>query len=214
MNIDVVFEILLHLPILSLLRFRAVCKLWCNVIDSPHFITLHTLLRRNNNRDEEVYLRFTFGIDHRINRKKVSINLLDNWKTSLKSHDFPLPMDIRVVSEAVKGLVCLSSPNMSEIAICKGQFKILPLNPYNTFDYHNRDFLCCDHYVGLGFDEHYKVVQLIRCMEFSSFYANLCSARTNSWSKLDVDRDLFIEKPIKSLSKNVSFCTLAHKEME
>ncbi|KAG6395329.1 hypothetical protein SASPL_145972 [Salvia splendens] len=191
MNIDVVFEILLHLPILSLLRFKAVCKLWCNVIDSPHYKTAHVVAT-----------------------KKVSINLLDNGKTSLKSHDFPLPMDIRVVSEAVKGLVCLSSPNMSEIAICKGQFKILPLNPYNTFDYHNRDFLCCDHYVGLGFDEHYKVVQLIRCMEFSSFYANLCSARTNSWSKLDVDRDLFIEKPIKSLSKNVSFCTLAHKEME
>ncbi|XP_047953740.1 uncharacterized protein LOC125224215 [Salvia hispanica] len=31
------------------------------------------------------------------------------------------------------------------------------------------------------------------------------SARTNSWSELDIDQDLFIVKPIKSLSKNGSF---------
>ncbi|KAL1535597.1 putative F-box protein [Salvia divinorum] len=206
MNNDVVLEILLHLPILSLLRFRVVCKSWCHVIDSSHFIKLKKL-RRTNIKDEEVYLRFTFGFDY---SHTVSINLLDNGKTSLKSHDFPPPMELRVVSEAVKGLVCLSSPNMSDIAICNpslGQFKVLPLNScYTSTDYHNRDFLCCDHYVGLSFDEEdYKVVQLLRCIEFGSFFANLYSARTNSWSELDIDQNLFIEKPIKSLSKNGSF---------
>ncbi|KAG6395307.1 hypothetical protein SASPL_145950 [Salvia splendens] len=38
MNNDVLLEILLHLPVQSLFRVRAVCKLWCYIIDSPHFI--------------------------------------------------------------------------------------------------------------------------------------------------------------------------------
>ncbi|KAF8694781.1 hypothetical protein HU200_037872 [Digitaria exilis] len=38
---DVVEEILLRLPINSLLRLRRVCKRWCDMISSPHFIKEH-----------------------------------------------------------------------------------------------------------------------------------------------------------------------------
>ncbi|XP_047983500.1 putative F-box protein At3g51171 [Salvia hispanica] len=212
MNNDVLLEILLRLHVQSLFRVRAVCKLWCYIIDSPHFIKLHTL-RRNDNKDEKVYLRFTFEIDdsHTLVRKKVSINLLDNGRPSLKSHDFlPPPTDLRV-SGAVKGLVCLSSPlGTLDIAICNpflGQFKILPLYAYFFSHYHNTHgrLLCCDYFVGLGFDEDYKVVQLLQCSKHCSLHANMYSARTNSWSELDIDRDLFIVQTIKSLSKNGSF---------
>ncbi|KAL1568162.1 putative F-box protein [Salvia divinorum] len=50
MNDDLFTEILLHLPVQYLLRFRAVCKFWYDVIDSSSFRKLHT---RNNNKSDE-----------------------------------------------------------------------------------------------------------------------------------------------------------------
>ncbi|KAG6395322.1 hypothetical protein SASPL_145965 [Salvia splendens] len=79
---------------------------------------------------------------------------------SLQSHYFPLPMDLSVVSGDVKGLVCLTSPRMLDIAISNPflrHFKILPLSPFSItrscFYHHN---------VGFCFDEDYKVVQLMQ----------------------------------------------------
>ncbi|KAM7460992.1 hypothetical protein LguiA_029113 [Lonicera macranthoides] len=38
---EIVFEILKELPVKTLVRFRAVCKLWCSIIDDPIFIDSH-----------------------------------------------------------------------------------------------------------------------------------------------------------------------------
>ncbi|XP_042027335.1 F-box protein At2g21930-like [Salvia splendens] len=157
MNKDVVFDILLLLPVRSLLKLIGV-RVWYNIIDSPEFRNLHTLLHKNK-KDEEVYLRFNFGLGYSIVCRKLSINLLDNGM-SLQSHYFPLPMDLSVVSGDVKGLVCLTSPRMLDIAISNPflrHFKILPLSPFSItrscFYHHN---------VGFCFDEDYKVVQLMQ----------------------------------------------------
>ena len=53
MNNYVVTEVLLHLPVESLLRFRAVCKFWCDIIDCTPFRKLHTDLHTNNNNDND-----------------------------------------------------------------------------------------------------------------------------------------------------------------
>ncbi|KAI3943210.1 hypothetical protein MKX01_027508, partial [Papaver californicum] len=39
--IDVIFQILIRLPIQSLLRFKSVCTSWYALIQSPHFIQSH-----------------------------------------------------------------------------------------------------------------------------------------------------------------------------
>ncbi|KAG6395332.1 hypothetical protein SASPL_145975 [Salvia splendens] len=206
MNIDVVFEILLHLPVRSLLRFIGVHKSWYYIINSPHFRKLYTL-RRNNNKDEEVHLCFPSSFNY--GSTQVSINLLDNGK-SLMWYYFQyndqrtLKYASVSVSGAVKGLVCISSPNVLGLAVCNpflGQLKILPLPLYAST--HRQDFYA--HHVGLGFDEDYKVVQLLLCSVHHCLHANLYSARTNSWRELDSDQDLIIEKPIKSVCKNGSF---------
>ncbi|XP_047938237.1 F-box protein At3g49510-like [Salvia hispanica] len=184
MNNYMLFQILLHLPVRSLLRFISVCKFWYYIIDSSHFKYQHTL-RLNNKNDEE---------------KQVSINLLDNGK-SLKSHDSYIYL--RVVSEAVKGLVCLSSPCSLDIAICNpflGQFKILPVSPTYSQRHHINHQV-----VGLGFHEDYKVVQLLSSLEPRCLHANLYLAMTDSWRKLDLDPNLVINEPIKSVCKNGSF---------
>nr|XP_009776547.1 PREDICTED: putative F-box protein At3g10430 [Nicotiana sylvestris] len=38
---DAMLQILLRLPVKSLLRFRSVCKSWYNFLKSPHFIKVH-----------------------------------------------------------------------------------------------------------------------------------------------------------------------------
>ncbi|XP_047953741.1 putative F-box/kelch-repeat protein At1g12870 [Salvia hispanica] len=203
MNIDVVFEILLHLPVRSLLRFIGVHKSWYYIINSPQFRKLHTL-RRNNNKDEEVYLCFTpYFIT---GRTQVSLNLLDNGKLLMWyyfQHNDEGSKDVSV-SRAVKGLVCMSSRYALDITICNpflGQLRTLPLSSYATT--HSRYIY--DHHVGLGFHEDYKVVWLHPCWEHSCLHVNLYSARTNSWRELNCDQDLIIEKPIKSVCKNGSF---------
>ncbi|KAG6395320.1 hypothetical protein SASPL_145963 [Salvia splendens] len=62
--------------------------------------------------------------------------------------------------------------------------------------------------MGLGFNEDYKIVQLLECWRLQHhryLHASLYSARTNSWRELDIDLDLAIQKPIKSVCKNGSF---------
>lgn len=83
-NNDAVIEILLHLPVRSLLIFRYVCKFWCDVIDSTRFRELHTELHINNNNnndksDDAVYLQFT--LPDEIGILKLSTKLLDNGKS-------------------------------------------------------------------------------------------------------------------------------------
>ncbi|XP_074315937.1 F-box protein CPR1-like [Silene latifolia] len=38
---DLIIDILVWLPVTSLLRFKSVCKEWCNLINDPRFIQLH-----------------------------------------------------------------------------------------------------------------------------------------------------------------------------
>ncbi|XP_021848439.2 F-box/kelch-repeat protein At3g23880-like [Spinacia oleracea] len=41
-------EVLARLPVKILLRFRAVCKTWCSMIDDPDFLLMHRSLFKNN----------------------------------------------------------------------------------------------------------------------------------------------------------------------
>ncbi|XP_021850586.1 putative F-box protein At3g10240 [Spinacia oleracea] len=45
---DLWSEVLLRSPPKTLLRFRCVCKLWCSLIDSPDFISMHLKTYKNN----------------------------------------------------------------------------------------------------------------------------------------------------------------------
>ncbi|XP_056685300.1 F-box/kelch-repeat protein At3g06240-like [Spinacia oleracea] len=41
-------KVLARLPVKTLLRFRAVCRTWCSVIDEPDFLSMHLNLFKNN----------------------------------------------------------------------------------------------------------------------------------------------------------------------
>ena len=52
---ELVAEVLARVPVMSLLRFRCVCRAWCSLISSPDFATLH-LSRYNNDDDNPPFL--------------------------------------------------------------------------------------------------------------------------------------------------------------
>ncbi|XP_021747417.1 putative F-box protein At5g52610 [Chenopodium quinoa] len=53
---DLLTEIFLKLPVLTLLRFRAVCKSWCSIIDSPAFTSQHFELFNKNSTKNQLLL--------------------------------------------------------------------------------------------------------------------------------------------------------------
>jgi len=51
LSVELVTEVLVRLPVKSLVRFRCVCKAWCSRITSPDFASLH--LDRYQNHDDQ-----------------------------------------------------------------------------------------------------------------------------------------------------------------
>ncbi|KAG6393665.1 hypothetical protein SASPL_147910 [Salvia splendens] len=205
-NIDVLTEILLCLPVQSLLRFRAVSKSWGHIIDSQSFRTLHT---RNNKSDDAVTLQvYTTNFLQNI----LSIKLQHNGK-SLMSYEAESLTDssLKLVGP-VKGLICIN-PNKFwvPIAICNpflGQLKLLPLTTPPT----SKSCGICWREVAIGFDEDYKVVQLMSCPKHRHVLAQVYSRKTGSWRELARDDGGLLDNlhsfspyPIKSWCKNDHF---------
>ncbi|KAG5001241.1 hypothetical protein JHK87_022313 [Glycine soja] len=55
---DLIVEILLRLPIKSLLRFKCVCKSWLSFISNPHFVKSHLVVAPTN----QTLLDYDFSI--------------------------------------------------------------------------------------------------------------------------------------------------------
>lgn len=63
---DVVVDILIRLPVKSLVRFRCVCKNWFSLISSNTFITTHTHTNRHDNNNSGLLL-FRYGKSNLVN---------------------------------------------------------------------------------------------------------------------------------------------------
>ncbi|KAL1535342.1 hypothetical protein AAHA92_28134 [Salvia divinorum] len=204
---DVLPDILMHLPVHSLLRFRAVCKFWRDSIDSRSFRKLHT---RNNNKSRDmIYLQLCQPrtrkqdkecLKVRLGTKELSMRLQhkgnnksygsDHFTSYLKSY-----WPCHVVVGAVKGLICINPYNFKlHIAICNpflGQLKILPSSSNPSCKIVLRE-------VAISFDEDgdYKVVQLQSCKKHHCLHAQMYSRRTDSWRELAGDnRALKVKLP-------------------
>ncbi|XP_017984401.1 PREDICTED: F-box/kelch-repeat protein At3g23880-like [Theobroma cacao] len=181
-----VMEILLRLPVKSLMRFKCVCKSWYSSFQTSYFITNH----RNN-------LNLFFkGFD------KVPYLSLLSTETEIKKHDeqdvrfnlkvkekIHMPVSIcnswrLTVSGPCNGLLCLHdgytitlwNPSTREV-------KLLPESPTPSTDY--TYFFC----IGFGFDrkfDDYKIlVKVIHCVwSKSTSQIYLYSLNTNSWREL------------------------------
>nr|XP_027080994.1 F-box protein CPR1-like [Coffea arabica] len=190
---EVMMEILMRLPVKSLLKIRCVCKAWCGLIKSPSFIDMH--LRRPGNNKHVMLKRY---IEH---ENQTVISFHSNNDEAEKSLSICLRPPIEVTwfyhrnLEAAhligpcNGIVCITDG--MDIYLCNPATRELRKLPPSPFG-------CPENYrpmtdgVGIGFDpstNDYKVVRILywEAIEYRpdrQYQAELYSLNTNSWREL------------------------------
>ncbi|XP_071700712.1 F-box/kelch-repeat protein At3g23880-like [Rutidosis leptorrhynchoides] len=120
---EITVEILMRLPVESLLRCKSVCKLWCSLISDPHFINSHLKLSSNcNNYANHILVFRTVPI----NLKSCNLNdVLYGKSIYVLELDYPLKHpDKSVSSEPDYPLKYRNNP-VSIVGSCNGLLCIL-----------------------------------------------------------------------------------------
>ncbi|KAH0696858.1 hypothetical protein KY290_014277 [Solanum tuberosum] len=110
---ETISNILSHLPVKTLLRFRCVCKPWRNLISKPNFIDTH--LHRSSslqptNSPILIHTRHVKSTDH-------VLSLFDSPESSVTELDNPFPFffhEMAVVGSC-NGIVCLCKPPWGDV---------------------------------------------------------------------------------------------------
>lgn len=186
---DMLIEILSRLSVRSLLKFRCVCKSWCDLFESPSFISKHL----NNEDNMRLTVRYVDSDDDgsdEFSYPRICFSLfLDETLADLSSQDLVPQMPIfGVVMGPYDGIFC-SLVNDHRIAIwnlatreCKALPKRVPILPDNIE--------ISNSYVGFGLDpisNYYKLVWILtlwdekRCMFCECADVAVYTFCTNSW---------------------------------
>lgn len=206
----VLFDILLWLPVASLLRFKSVCKVWYALIESSTFITEH--LHHSNNTEDALiahgverdrssneYIHFYMLIHGREYQK---CSKLDHMQVLLTPNDSCNDVLIRDSSKyrligCCDGIVCLRTSDVGNLALCNPamkQIKYLPKPSFPTPPAEEVSRFDGFHVMGFGFDwksDDYKVVRVLFYAEkpgsgnHNMKIVEVYSKRANSWRTLD-----------------------------
>ncbi|PIA59856.1 hypothetical protein AQUCO_00400614v1 [Aquilegia coerulea] len=208
---DIMFQILLWLPVVSLLRFKSVCKSWYSLIKSSQFISLHS--NKGTQEDEENYNNHKLFI-LQSNPSGPECKLISSSSCggggggggnntiyqASENLDIPEFLSIYDFSEvrsskmfSCKGIICFlhDNWNVSLWNPATKQFRILPESQIPLPGKGNGFKLK----IGFGFDaktNDYKVVRFLYSIQ--NFHADdkyydhveVYSLSTNSWKTLDM----------------------------
>ncbi|XP_060171333.1 F-box/kelch-repeat protein At3g23880-like [Lycium barbarum] len=196
---ELIIEILLRLPVKSLLQFKCVSKFWLALISSPEFVKTHLSISANNDEGyphHRLMLKLSYP---RYNLMDCSVSSLLYDSVAARAVDLDYPMidprghEFICVLGSVNGLFCFSIPIPGDFIIWNPsirKFKKLP-NPKRE---------CCYMY-GFGYDElheDYKVVSVCSSNEVNIYGLNSDSWRRNidddfpSWRRLDKSEGIFV----------------------
>ena len=103
---DVVYDIMMGLPVKSLIRLRCVSKSWNSTITGPTFITAH-LDRAKSLSSNNGYLVYMGGVDDR--QLYTVVCNSDRTMTLIFSHPFQNHYDDVLMVGFSNGMVCLES---------------------------------------------------------------------------------------------------------
>ncbi|PHU21416.1 hypothetical protein BC332_06523 [Capsicum chinense] len=187
--LELITEILVRLPVKSLLKFKSVSKSWLALISSPDFIKNHLNLSANNK--DNTYHRIILRDSHPPRDPKVCPlrSLLDGDFVT-EAYDFDYPMKNTTscfwTVGSVNGLICLE-------VVYIGLFIWNPtIRKYKTLADHgtelNDDDTCS---YGFGYDEvhdDYKVVGLFFIDNGDYPYdvtVKIYSLKSDSWRQID-----------------------------
>ncbi|KAF9593263.1 hypothetical protein IFM89_021019 [Coptis chinensis] len=226
---DVVFQILVCLPVMSLFRFKSVCKSWRILIESSNFIEQHL------NHHSHQYSNYNFVTLSPLrhygpppNRRGINLCLRSGDRFEVTAQvDLPCLREVyhyRINTVACNGIVCLNIKDVdytyrkcimhaSLWNPATKQYRALPQSPFpppplNDFNYFG---------IGFGFDvktNDYKVVRFFILSDSPGVtLAEMYNLSTDSWTTIDtavlpVD---YIGSDPKAPYRNGSYCWLASK---
>ncbi|XP_059436801.1 F-box/kelch-repeat protein At3g23880-like [Corylus avellana] len=186
---ELVTEILLYLPVVSLLRFNCVCKSWYALITHQNFIRKHLLHNKNNNTR-------LFLLQDETTRDIVVSTL--SYETLQVSFTQPLPLPFTEVSNFVgscDGLVCLCDYNALNVVIWNPATKETKVVPNSSLSRFSNDYRIKSG-IGFGFDaktSDYKIIKFFSLFGFDYYESHVpghklsevYSLSVDSWRKVD-----------------------------
>ncbi|KAF5199156.1 F-box protein cpr1 [Thalictrum thalictroides] len=202
---DVVYHILLWLPVVSLLRFKSVCKAWCSLIESFDFITQHLHLSKSRDNNKVIawapeMLDFQGGPLFTFRFLLFSGNNFQMSESLDLPHRFDNPLERRGNLVSCNGVICLvhrydDSTIKDDVSLWNPATKQFRILPKSTVPIPEWSGLVNFHY-GFGFDKitnDYKVVRIIHDdvllddgEQQSRVRVEVYSLNMDSWRVLDV----------------------------
>ncbi|PQP95881.1 F-box/kelch-repeat protein [Prunus yedoensis var. nudiflora] len=195
---DIIYEILLRLPVKSLLRFMAVCKSWNCMIKSSTFITHHLI----QNEDVQLLLHDPeYGMyslykddDNDDGRASSTLREYTNLDNPYDVYDEGLGWPSKFVGTC-KGLVCLAAEDIDFTTLLWNpsirKFVVLPKSGVTLcHEYDDLQASC-----GFGYDRRandYKVLRRVssfRGNKFISCQYEIWSLAKGSWKTLNTAAD-------------------------
>ncbi|KAJ8450439.1 hypothetical protein Cgig2_002124 [Carnegiea gigantea] len=227
---ELVTEVLVRLPVMSLLRFRCVCKAWCSLISSPDFASLH-LSHYHNDDDNPPFLTVMQILDDYLESYWMLLSS-DTYERRITGDDYAI-VDRRLRrggleysfaphGSSVNGLVLWSRESFGSLS-GKQQKMLMLWNPMirraHELPTQYPPFPTCwwPPYFGLGFSHSrndYKVVAIVKEAETSKTSVHVYSLSTCTWrtiveyrediiDQLHSDGQVLIEGAIHFVSSNL-----------
>ncbi|CAN4095912.1 unnamed protein product [Withania somnifera] len=183
---EVIFEILLRLPVKSIIKFKSVSKSWLSLLSSPQFINTHLIFSRNNHKNVPHKLLLLAPIQNLSNKKWTLYSTLsEKPSVDYVDLDYPVksPCFVTRFIGLCDGLICLSVENSIVLwNPSTRKWNKIPKEPV----FMNQD---CYFTYGFGYDEltdDYKLVFIYSCKIKNVGYneVKVYSIRTNSWKRI------------------------------
>ncbi|XP_042477783.1 F-box protein CPR1-like [Macadamia integrifolia] len=207
----IVEDILLRLPVKSLLRFRCVCKSWCALITDPTFVKMH--LNRSIEKDTNRSLIFIGSPFKSVDLDACEMQAVEELELPpLKPPKYSYQET--KIGGSCNGLLCIynSVEDMFLWNPSTKRHRKLPFSPTESLDPYEK----CDSFnLGLGYDptsDDYKLVRIAqfsgsRFKSYSNSEVKVYSLSSNSWRNIP-----YMAKPF-FLINNPGFGVLANSAL-
>ncbi|OMO81145.1 hypothetical protein COLO4_23737 [Corchorus olitorius] len=212
---DLVNEILLKLPIKSIVRFNCVAKNWYHLFKNPTFVSEHNFMLSKKNSAPSLIINYRDEIDD----GKIGLMMFGDDKTFVSYHDLHQQLPCHVADNIKDfnlavwdGLVCLYNFKNCNFTVwnpATREFRILPDCNFNN-NPPREDSKFVQHHVGFGIDplsNDYKVL-CIRVehidYELMIYHYAIYRMSSDSWRVLKKEELQLVKDPLLiSNSSNV-----------
>ncbi|KAK7835427.1 f-box protein cpr1 [Quercus suber] len=188
---DLIAEILIRLPVKSVVRFLCVSKEWYSLITSSYFIKMHLKFSIETNRDRTLILNEEdfAPASHYIS----AVQFSSKYNRFGKTVEIYQPLLNWVVSDYCDGLVCLHNGHeKQDVAVWNPLVRKYRRFPFEPIEEPSGFSDVRFSHLAFGHDPRNDDYKVLRVIEFymedmigMEFEVKVCSMRSPSWKKID-----------------------------